>query len=80
MKLRKYIMMKGLTAKGFAQKIGVSVSHFSRVINSRENAGVRLAKKIEDETDGMIDIMSVMTKEALDDTPAITLEEAFRDD
>jgi transcriptional regulator with XRE-family HTH domain len=65
MKLRDWLLKKGLRQKEFAEIVQVERCHLSSVINKNRNPGKKLAKRIEESTNGAIKAEDILSGKAL---------------
>jgi len=65
MKLRDWLLKKGLRQKEFAEIVQVDRCHLSSIITKNKNPGKKLAKRIEEETKGAITAEEILSGEAL---------------
>ena len=54
MELREYLFRHRKTQKEMAEKLGVSVNHFSLIVRGERKPSVTLAIKIEEVTEGEV--------------------------
>lgn len=65
MKLRDYLLEKGIRQEDFAYQVDIGRAHLSCVITGNRSAGKKLARNIERATLGEITAESVMSGEAV---------------
>lgn len=63
MDLREYLFRKRITQVDFAKKLGVSRSHLSQIIAGTKHPSRKLAKKIEEETNGHVTALEMLFPE-----------------
>lgn len=56
MKLENYLDKKKINQSSFAQMIGVSRTHANKMIKGRRTPSFKLAKKIQEVTEGLVTI------------------------
>lgn len=62
MNLRDYLFLKRITIKEFAQIMDYSRTHMTAIANGKTNASMKLAKRIEKFTDGVIKAEDLTTQ------------------
>lgn len=65
MKLRDYLIDKGITQEIFAERLDIGRSHLSCVIKGTRNASKKMAKNIEKETNGVISKEEILSGKGL---------------
>ena len=48
MRLKQYLLKKGISQRSFANSVGVSGVHINHIINGRRNPSPKLMKKIKE--------------------------------
>lgn len=54
MKLPEYLFRMKTTKKDFAEKLGISRGHLQHILSGTKNPSVKLAKQIEEATEGKV--------------------------
>ncbi len=62
-KLDEYLFRTKTTKKAFAEKIGISQGHLQHILSGIKNPSVKLAKKIEEFTEGRVSKEEVLFPE-----------------
>lgn len=60
MNLKEYLFRKDISQVEFAEKLGVTRETVSRIVKQRNNPSPKLAKKIEELTNGEVTAMELL--------------------
>ena len=63
MDLREYLFKKRITQVEFANRLEVSRGHLSQILNGTKHPSRKLAKKIEEETEGKVTAIELLFPE-----------------
>lgn len=62
--LANYLKKSGITQRAFAEKVGVSDSYISEIVNGTKSPGLRLALRIATATGGVVSVASLLPEDA----------------
>ena len=65
MKLKEYIIEKGMTQVAFASLLGISKYHLNKLVNGERTPSFKLLKKIGDISGGCVSFDDFLKKEEL---------------
>lgn len=60
---REYLFKKRITQVEFAKKLGISRGHLSQILHGTKHPSRKLAKKIEEETEGKVTAIKLLFSE-----------------
>lgn len=60
MKLDEYLKNQSMTKTAFGAVVGVSQSHISNISWGKKQPSIKLAKKIEEATDGKVSVIELL--------------------
>ena len=63
MNLREYLFKKRITQIDFAKRLGISRGHLGQILHSTKHPSRKLAKKIEEETEGKVTAAELLLPE-----------------
>ena len=63
MNFREYLFNKRITQIEFAKKLEISRGHLSQILHGTKHPSRKLAKKIEDETEGKVTAIELLFSE-----------------
>jgi transcriptional regulator with XRE-family HTH domain len=61
--LREYLFKKRITQVDFAKQLGISRGHLGQILHSTKHPSRKLAKKIEEETEGKVTAVELLLPE-----------------
>ena len=63
MNLREYLFKKRITQVDFAKRLGISRGHLGQILHGTKHPSRKLAKKIEEETEGKVTAVELLLPE-----------------
>lgn len=63
MNFREYLFKKRISQVEFAKKLGVSRGHLNQILHGNKHPSRKLAKKIEEETEGKVTAIELLFSE-----------------
>ena len=60
---REYLFKKRITQVDFAKRLGISRGHLSQILHGSKHPSRKLAKKIEEETEGKVTAVELLLPE-----------------
>lgn len=61
--LREYLFKKRITQVDFAERLGISRGHLGQILHGTKHPSRKLAKKIEEETEGKVTAVELLLPE-----------------
>ena len=63
MNFREYLFKKRITQVDFAKRLGISRGHLGQILHRTKHPSRKLAKKIEEETEGKVTALELLFPE-----------------